>query len=180
MTEAIGPKPVPWLGKGGPEPFSSAAAPLLPLLADDPATLVRKIQEDVKRVLDELRFTRRFDPGVSITDAEWRRDGMIVPLPSGDEGQRFRQGVFAVLTLVAARLRVCENATCCRLFLGYGRQSYHSKRCSQYVRTMNFRDRHPEKVRERKHAAHTKRQQAKYPGYRVKVARRPRRDTPQE
>ncbi len=75
-------------------------------------------------------------PGQMLSDREW-----------------FRVAVYETLRTERHRFRICANASCGTPFIARKRQAYCSQKCSQAVRTREFRARHPEKVREWRRAA---------------------------
>jgi len=103
-------------------------------------------------------------------------DGSIEAGISADTEPAFFIAVFRLLAHEGVRVRRCDAKGCGRIFVGPPRQLFCGSRCSQRVRTARFRRQHREAVSDMRHAAYARRQRSKL-GLKVKVARRPRRQT---
>jgi hypothetical protein len=129
----------------------------------------RAVREALNGFATDGRCTLRFQ----IVGWERLPDGRVVPVVGGDWWSRFYGAVFMLVVELGPDLRVCDNPTCRKLFLRSKRQTYCSSRCSQRERTQRFRQKHPQRVSDLRHASHVRRQQKRL-GPRVKVRRRRR------
>jgi hypothetical protein len=150
-------------------------------LTNDPSLLgpeahraVRRLQTRLRHMLESLQTQRRWRGDVHITEAVLTTDGRLLLVTSHEEASRFDFGVLGVLMELAPQLRTCAAAGCGRLFLKQGRQAYCSTRCSQRIRTIRFRESHPDVVSQRRHNGYVRRKQKKL-GPKVKVGTRRRR-----
>lgn len=80
--------------------------------------------------------------------AERLPDGRTHAVVGGDVWSRFRGAIVELLAQQGAKLRVCADPTCGRLFARTGRGVYCGPRCSQRERSRRFREVRPERMAE--------------------------------
>lgn len=134
---------------------------------------VRELQELLVRGLGKFRrkkiWTMEFGSRVGIG---WDPQRGVYRLVSAGLKQRFLTAVSELLLRVGSGLRICDNPRCFRFFaMRRPVQKYCSKRCTNQVMVSRYRERHPEKLSERRHRQYKR----KYPPN-VKVTRRKRKE----
>ncbi len=164
-------------GEGGNPParmdaLSSEA--LDPRQVREAFSSVGRLQREVKEALTAFASDGRCTLPFKIVGLERLPDGRVLPIVGGDWRSRFYGAVFMLAVELGPDLAVCANPKCRKLLLRSRRQGYCTPQCSQRQRTQSFRERHPERVRELRHATHARRQRRRL-GPRVRVERRPRR-----
>ena len=137
-------------------------------------SLFQQIQRRVRDALRSLVEHGRCRLPFEVEDWVWRPEANRLELQAGGNValNRFFAAVYSLVAEVGVkRLGLCSNADCRRLYVRKARQTYCGPRCSQRVRTERYKERHPERVRELRHAVHERKQRARF-GPRVVVGRR--------
>ena len=97
----------------------------------------------------------------------------IVMTFAGSLEDEFFINAFTRMSRVGDRFRRCEAEGCGTLFVATKTQVFCSTRCAQRVRTIRFRRKNPDKVKDLRHAAYVKAVRKKHP--KAKVGRRKRK-----
>jgi hypothetical protein len=134
---------------------------------------IGRAQREVREALQSFAVDDRCTLPFKIVGWERLSDGRVVPVVGGDWWSRFYGAVFMLAVELGSALGSCANPSCRKLFLRSKRQVYCGARCSQRLRTQRFREAHPERVSDLRHASHARKQRKRL-GPRVKVERRSR------
>ncbi len=137
---------------------------------------VERAQREVRQALKAFAVDGRCTLPFKVVGWERVPDGRVLPLVGGDWWSRFYGAIFALVSELGRTLGVCANAKCQRLFARSKRQAYCGPRCSQRERTLRFREMHPDRVSDQRHATYV-RAQRKRLGEKVSVGRARRAKT---
>jgi hypothetical protein len=141
---------------------------------------VRNLQQQWQQLMQQLLIAGKTQYATRATFELYRdvKGGRVEQGLSTTTEATFVLSAFDVFAIVGDRLRTCRDPKCRVLFVAAtGKKEFCSVRCAQRVRTQQWRQEHPETVREIRRDAYVRRQKKKY-GAKVKVARRSRGPVP--
>ena len=155
-------------------------------MPDDIGERAQRIHQELREALEQLFEA---DGGLYTRDAPMRYavvrmrshrgpfgtsigDRIVMKFVGSFEDEFFINA-FTLMSRLGDRLRRCEAEGCGTLFVATKAQVFCSARCAQRVRTIRFRRKNPDKVKDLRRAAYVKAVRKKHP--KAKVGRRKRK-----
>jgi hypothetical protein len=144
-------------------------------LLDDRRVLstLRRMQEDTRRMMADLRERGYCDPNVTIDWLGWDRGRLTIESRTG-HAESYQCAVMATLLQPGDRLKTCANARCGRFFVKIDRRSFCTPACENRARARRYARNNPKRVADMKHESYVKKVRAQPGRGSVKVDRRPR------